>query len=260
MSLFLSLRTTTELVIIRRAFLNWAKENLADFIEKNFPQDISIRNGEVSSSEKQPFVRKISNGKFVFILDTTGKITSLDQEGILITKDKLITKFKNEEGEYETNEIVLWDMEDLEIKKGDLSKGEYLLISRKEGTTVLTYKTLQKWSLIFVSFVFPLMFLVLFVKYVILRTFLLFSSSLFSLFFNYLLKKELGYQSLVKIGLSCLVPYDTAKILGGVIFSWQNTFSLFYLIIYFLLYIAFLFLYIYSFKKEEKEIEKEKKI
>ena len=53
--------------------------------------DITIKAGKVSSPVAQPFEIKDEQGKTVFVLDTTGKINTLDQTPamILITENKL---------------------------------------------------------------------------------------------------------------------------------------------------------------------------
>ncbi|KKU80122.1 MAG: hypothetical protein UY06_C0005G0007 [Candidatus Amesbacteria bacterium GW2011_GWA2_47_70] len=54
--------------------------------------DLTIRNGLASTTVRQPFVA--GDGKFVFILNTTGKLEDLDKypAGILILEDRIVAK------------------------------------------------------------------------------------------------------------------------------------------------------------------------
>lgn len=70
------------------------------FAQEDFPKvanklpDIAIKGGKISSAIPQPFEIKDEFDKTVFVLDTTGKINSLDQTPamMLITETKLHTR------------------------------------------------------------------------------------------------------------------------------------------------------------------------
>ena len=66
-----------------------AQEDFPKFAE-NLP-DITIKNGKISSPAEQPLEIKDERGNVVFVLDTTGKIKTLDQTPamILITETKI---------------------------------------------------------------------------------------------------------------------------------------------------------------------------
>ena len=71
--------------------------NAQKFAQVDFPQfanklpDITIKNGKISSPVEQPLEIKDDQGKIVFVLDTTGKINSLEQTPamILLTETKM---------------------------------------------------------------------------------------------------------------------------------------------------------------------------
>ncbi|MEA3305683.1 MAG: DUF1189 family protein, partial [Candidatus Omnitrophota bacterium] len=66
-------------------------DKMVDWVRQNLPP-IEIQNGIVTVDVKQPYI--IEEDGFIFIIDTTGGITSLDkhEKGLLLTKDKFMLR------------------------------------------------------------------------------------------------------------------------------------------------------------------------
>ena len=84
-------------VILLASFLPWMfdlSENFAQWVDRHFPP-FSIHDGKITSEATQPFY--VNDGDFLFILDTTGKVTGPDPralQGILFTTDSFVVWFK----------------------------------------------------------------------------------------------------------------------------------------------------------------------
>ena len=84
-------------IILLVSFIPWILElsdNFAHWADQHFPP-FSIHDGKITSSAAQPFY--VSDGDFLFILDTTGKVTGPDPkalQGILFTADSFVVWFK----------------------------------------------------------------------------------------------------------------------------------------------------------------------
>jgi hypothetical protein len=80
-------------VILLISFIPWAlarSEIFARWVDQHFPP-FSIREGKITTSAPQPFYAKEDD--FLFILDTTGKVTGPDPkalQGILFTADSFV--------------------------------------------------------------------------------------------------------------------------------------------------------------------------
>jgi hypothetical protein len=69
-------------------------DNFAQWADQHFPE-FSIHDGTISTTAAQPFYA--SDGDFLFILDTTGRVTGPDPralQGLLFTADSFIVWFK----------------------------------------------------------------------------------------------------------------------------------------------------------------------
>jgi Protein of unknown function (DUF1189) len=87
--LLFTLAWMPELVKMQLGVRKFAQEDFPKFAE-NMP-DITIKNGKISSPVEQPLEIKDERGNVVFVLDTTGKIKTLDQTPakILVTETKI---------------------------------------------------------------------------------------------------------------------------------------------------------------------------
>ncbi|MFA5271557.1 MAG: DUF1189 domain-containing protein [Candidatus Omnitrophota bacterium] len=85
---------------------------------------ININKGIVSADVVQPYVMDIES--FVMVIDTTGKITTLDdyKQGVLLTKDRVITK----KSAQETRIYTLENVEQLTIDQPFLKKAKKMLL------------------------------------------------------------------------------------------------------------------------------------
>jgi len=80
-------------VILAIAALTYYAPQLPKLLAGQIPDiDLTIRNGLASTTVRQPFVA--GDGKFIFILNTTGKLEDLDKypAGILILEDRIVAK------------------------------------------------------------------------------------------------------------------------------------------------------------------------
>lgn len=104
-------------------FINKGLTFAVKWSEKKLPV-ININKGIVSADVAQPYIMDIES--FVMVIDTTGKITSLDdyKQGVLLTKDKLITK-KNAQ---ETRTYSLANIEKFTIDQPFLKKAKKMLL------------------------------------------------------------------------------------------------------------------------------------
>ncbi len=121
----------------------------ARLLDENLPNiDLSVKNGQATSSTEQPY--QMGDSDFMFILDTKGTSTELDpyKSGLLILGDRILAK-KNST---ETQEYKLKDMGDFQIDKQTIisafSKNKYTL-----ATTLILI------SVIFVVFMVSLYWL-----------------------------------------------------------------------------------------------------
>jgi hypothetical protein len=217
-SLILTLKYSYVLIGARNNFLDWAKTDLPNFIEDNFPEDFRIEDGEVWCSENQPFIRRWATkeeGDIYFIIDTTGKTKEFKEEGqgLLITKDKLITRTEENSGHFKEEDFDLSEVEYFELRKGNIEKGEFLSLSTKNKNIIITQEKLERWSrnLIFLAVPFILIFGFIFL--IIGKLFYTIIFSLLSLILNSILKINLRYENLLNIGILALIPVTLIEII-----------------------------------------------
>lgn len=80
-------------VILAIAALTYYAPQLPRLLDDQIPNlDLTIKDGQASTTVQQPFVA--GDDKFIFILDTTGKLEDLDKypAGILVLADKVVAK------------------------------------------------------------------------------------------------------------------------------------------------------------------------
>ena len=187
----------------------------AEFIDKAGQEipEVRITGGVVSVPVEQPYFYEA--GDYVFIIDTTGGIASLDdyEAGLLLVSDKIIYKDKTR----------------MKTESYDLSK-----IAALHITPETLQRGLKKGSKILV----PVLFFVLTAWFIISKFVQVFLFSLVSLFANNLKKKNLTYPELLNIGIYGLTA---PTILAAVLVLFNVQFPLFSLI-YCLLYILILVL------------------
>ncbi len=169
--------------------------------------EIRIENGVVSIDAQEPFT--IEEKDFIFIIDTTGKITTIDpsyKQGILLTKNKLIHR----QSEIETREY-------------DLSKIKSFTLN-KEAT--------EKWKKVLSRFAFPFTVIFFFPYYIVAKLIHILLFSLIALIVNTATKANLKYENLFNISLFALTP----PVLLATIFNLAGfpfpLFRLLYIVVY----------------------------
>ena len=179
----------------------WINTSAAGMIAKNLPEEIKIKNGQVSTTAKEPFVRhwdfggEGKKGEVALIIDTTGRTRDLDdyRQGILLTKNKLIFKNTKPGGAAEIKEQDLSQIKLFVLRRWDKEKGELAVITSGKNTFPLTYEDIKRWREK-TSRLLPLMIVPLLIYYLIAKMVHLFFFSLASLITNDLTKAGLEYR------------------------------------------------------------------
>ena len=143
--------------------------------------EIRIEDGIVSTDAQEPFT--IEEKDFIFVIDTTGRITAIDpsyKQGILLTKKKLFYK----QSEIETREY-------------DLSKIKSFTVNKE---------AMERWKKTFSRFAFPILLISLFSYFVVVKLIQIFLFSLIALIANTTTKANLKYENLFNISLFALTP------------------------------------------------------
>jgi hypothetical protein len=187
-------------------------EELSKELGDRLPE-IRIENGVVSTDAQEPFI--IEEKDFIFVIDTTGKITTIDpsyKQGILLTKDKLVTKKSA-----------------IETKEYNLSKIKSFTVNKE---------AMERWRKTSSRFAFPFLVVILFPYYIVTKLIQILFFSLIALIANTATKANLKYENLFNISLFALTPpvlLATIFILTGL----RIPFSL-SLFLYTVIYIIFL--------------------
>ncbi len=184
--------------------------------------EIRIEDGVVSTDAQEPFI--IEEKNFIFIIDTTGRITTIDpsrKQGILLTKNKLIHK-----------------QSEIETRAYDLSKIKSFTVNKE---------AMERWRKIISRFALPILLVCLFPYFVVVKLIQILLFSLIALIVNAATKANLKYENLFNISLFALtlpVILATIFILAG--FKIPLLWSVF---LYTIVYIAFLMGGVRSCKK-----------
>lgn len=205
--LLFSLVFSIKYALITRSWIQevgwWINTDFAMELSNIVPE-INITDGEVSSPEEQPFVYELDG--FVFILDTTGSIISLDEysNGIFITKYKFITK-KTEGGTVKIEEHEIPKIKSLNLAAGK-SEGEILRLSTGKYSFHLTNKAIDKWVKIAKQIIIPVTAITLFLYYLIVKLIHLLIFSLISLIIDKITDARLKFSHLLNIGVYVITP------------------------------------------------------
>ncbi len=143
--------------------------------------EIRIENGVVSTDVQEPFI--IEEKDFIFIIDTTGKITTVDpsyKQGILLTRNKLIHR-----------------QSEIETRAYDLSKIKSFTVNKE---------AMERWRKASSRFAFPFLVVILFPYYVVAKQIQILFFSLIALIANTATKANLKYENLFNISLFALTP------------------------------------------------------
>ena len=173
--------------------------------------EIRIENGVVSTDAHEPFI--IEEKDFTFIIDTTGKITTIDpsyKQGILLTKNKLIHR-----------------QSEIETRTYDLSKIKSFTLNKE---------SMKRWQRTFSRFAFPLLLVILFPYFVVVKLIHILLFSLIALIVNAATKANLKYENLFNISLFALTP----PVLLATIFNLAGLKIPLFGLLYIAIYIVFL--------------------
>ncbi len=217
----------------------WINAQAAGMIAKNLPEEIKIKDGQVSTTAKEPFVRywdfggEGKKGEVAFIIDTTGRTRDLKdyRQGLLLTKNKLIFKNTKPGGAVEIREQDLSKIKLFVLRRGDKDKGELAVFTSDQKTFPLTYKVIKRWRKK-ASRLLPLMIVPLLIYYLIAKTIHLFFFSLASLIINDLTKAGLEYKKLLNIGAFALVPPTVLALLLMVAGEFISYLGILYILVY----------------------------
>ncbi len=209
----------------------WVRAQLPE----KWPQgltEIKIEKGQVYSSVTQPFTQKWR--EVAFVLDTTGKINSLDEhnQGILITKNKVILKSKESKYETRTREFDLSKVDSLVIRRGDMDKGIIVEIVNNGKPYNITYKSFGVLLKLFSIAAFFALFFSGFVYYLIAKTLQALIFALFGLLTNTIINAGLRYSGLLNISIYAITPATALSIAIMLIGAKIPTFWLLYCLVF----------------------------
>ena len=226
--------------------VTWINTEFAERLPEFLPE-ITIKDGEVSSPAEQPYIHEWE--EFVFILDTTGSITSLDdyQNGVLITKRTIIVR-TIENGKIQTEEHDLSMITSLNIGPGK-GEGELITFSFQEWRLSVTQENVTKWSKFISRALLPLIVVFFFFYHFTTKFIHLLFFSLVSLIANRIVDAGLEYSHLLNIGIFALTPPLALAVLAMV---FGLTIPMFWLL-YIVVYCAFLIMAIKRCKTRNNE-------
>jgi len=245
-SIIFSIKYTADARGVIGEVVTWINTEFAERLPEFLPE-ITIKDGEVSSPAEQPYIHEWE--EFVFILDTTGSITSLDdyQKGVLITKRTIIVR-TIEDGKIKTEEHDLSMITSLNIGPGK-GEGELITFSFQEWRLSVTQENVTKWSKFISRALVPLIVVFLFFYHFTTKFIHLLFFSLVSLIANRIVDAGLEYSHLLNIGIFALTPPLALAVLAMV---FGLTIPMFWLL-YIVVYCAFLIMAIKRCKTRNNE-------
>lgn len=252
-ALILSVKFVFDLNTVANLFYKNSQEYLPDILSQ-IPE-IKIEAGQVSSPVKQPYIFKKDD--FSFILDTTGKINSLDstKEGILLTKNKLSVKTAKDGGaETEINEYDLEKMRlhRLILKPGDMQKEELINLTWGDKEFSITPDWIKNFTFKITLFLFPVILLFNFLYFFVAKLFQVVFFSLASLVINATNGAKLKYSNLLNIGTYAItVPTLLSVVLLMFTGITNRAVMVFWPLAYIVIYIVFLSVAIMQCKDQE---------
>jgi len=173
--------------------------------------EIRIEDGAVSTDAQEPFI--IEEKDFIFIIDTTGKKTTIDpsyKQGMLLTKNKLIHK-----------------QSEIETRAYNLSKIKSFTVNKE---------AMERWRKTFSRFALPILLVSLFPYFAVVKLIQILLFSLMALVMNTATKANLKYENLFNISLFALTP----PVLLATIFNLAGLKIPLFGLLYIVVYIVFL--------------------
>lgn len=200
-------------------------DKMIEWVRQNIPP-IEIQNGIATVDVKQPYI--VEEGGYVFIIDTTGEITSLDkyEKGLLLTKGKFIVKENNAKTQIFELAHIIKDSQKLIIDEHSLG------LFRK-----------NVWNF------FPVFLIWHYIRLCLAKFFHILFFSLVSLVTSSVIGVKLNYRQLFSIGLYAITP----SVLLGILLAAFGRPLPFFGIIYSGIYIIYLIMAVTSCREEEKD-------
>jgi hypothetical protein len=228
-SIIFSIKYTADARGVIGEVVTWINTEFAERLPEFLPE-ITIKDGEVSSPAEQPYIHEWE--EFVFILDTTGSIMTIDnyQNGVLITKRTIIVR-TIENGKIETEEYDLSMITSLNIGPGK-GEGELITFSFQEWRLSVTQQNVTKWSKFISRALLPLIVVFLFFYHFTTKFIHLLFFSLVSLIANRIVDAGLEYSHLLNIGIFALTPPLALAVLVMVFGLTMPLFWLLYIVVY----------------------------
>ena len=222
--------------------LNFLRDNKAQIhkIAREVIVPLSIKKGKVTTTVMQPYVKTIKeydSKRAVVIIDTTGKITSLDkeEEGLLITKDTLIIQ-TIKRGAIDIKKYDLSQIEDLSIKPST-KEDEYLIAFVGKRTYHVTHDLLKKWVGILFRAGWPILLVFGYIFTLAAKFIQILIFSVFLLVLNLTSIKKLNYPNIFNIGVYAMTPPTILAILHTVSGIHLRHFNIIYVVVY-IIYLA----------------------
>ena len=222
--------------------LNFLRDNEAQIhkIAREAIVPLSIKKGKVTTTVRQPYVKTIKeydSKEVVVIIDTTGKITSLDkeEEGLLITEDTLIIQTIMRDA-VDIKKYNLSRIEDLSIKPST-KEGEYLIAFVGKRTYHITHDLLKKWVGILFRAGWPILLVFGYIFTLAAKFIQILIFSVFLLILNLTSIKKLNYPNIFNIGAYAMTPPTILAILHAVSGIHLRYFNIIYIVIY-IIYLA----------------------
>ncbi|MDD4980963.1 MAG: DUF1189 family protein [Candidatus Omnitrophica bacterium] len=240
----LSVKYTIDLRIRVFSVSEWARGNLSQVLS-DIPA-ITIENGDVFCAVPQPFIKRwgAQKDRFDFIIDTTGKIASLEgyEFAMLLTKNKLIFKNTESQGVTEIKEYDLSKVSYFKLQPGEEAKGEIINVAFSKGKMhQLTYKSLARWLKILPWVASPVILIFLFSYYAFAKIIQLFFFSPIAFILAKLTRSGINYPQVLNIGVYALTVPTLLAVLS-IIMRWNTAiFGLFYISVYMFFLIAAIF-------------------
>ena len=215
-------------------FLDKNKEDLPKLIQ-DVVVPITIEDGEVFAEVEQLYIKTFGDedpSKFVFIIDTTGQITSLEdyEAGLLLTKNSVVVQNQNQ-GTTEIKKYDLSKVKNFSIRPTE-ADDEYLILSNNDKDFHVTYGLLIRWIKKLSLVAWPVLIVFLYVFGVFGKFVQVFIFSLFLLILNATFSKRLNYPNLFNISVFAItIPTALAvlHIISGFNFKY---FSWIYILVY----------------------------
>jgi len=234
-------------------FLDTKKETISKYVNE-YLVPISIEDGLVTAEAEQPYIKEIKipgeKNSYIFIVDTTGQITSLDKYnayGLLLTKDTLIMQESKDDGlSRETKIYSLQKVKSFSIRPSQ-KKDEYIVVSFAKDKFLSINKDFLKNLVVKISLMgWPMLLILGFLFSVSHRILQILFVSLFVLLLNVIFGRKLKYENIFSLTAFAITLPLLLTLLSNMAFLKIKLFGLMFTLIY----AIYLIMGFFSIKKE----------